>query len=129
MEPNHAKRHRYQNSYLDVHHYQVFGRKDKRRQPPEHIEHALGLRHQLSKLNKHWPVIVGEWSGLCTTAQLKELAAAGKASLVRHSYVAAQLLAFQQSRGWFFWTYRTEKMMRLELSCRRKNGWLPKSYE
>lgn len=98
----------YINMFIDTHHYQTFSKKDKKRNVFEHIERALKeLPGQLAKMGKAHPVIVGEWSLALDTASLEGLDEVGREAAIR-AFAAAQLLAFQNTRAWFFWSYKTQ---------------------
>ncbi len=99
---------KYQNILLDTHLYQCFSPFDK----------ALTVQGHLDKTRHDWgslgekisrPIIVGEWS-----LGLDKQAFYGMDERVQHAatkaFADAQLEAFKQTRGWFFWSYKTETM-------------------
>lgn len=117
----------FQNRVLDVHLYQVFGRKDKRRDGAGHIAQALHWRRLLDKVGQRWPVIVGEWSAALDGRTFHGLSAA-EIEAIRRGYVAAQLLAFAGTRGWFYWSYRMEGNPAWSYRDAVENGWFPTEY-
>jgi glucan 1,3-beta-glucosidase len=67
------------------------------------------------------PAMCGEWSlGL----NLERMDAFQEDVALR-AYAAAQLLAFEQYRGWFFWSYRTETTPGWCFRDCVARGWLP----
>jgi glucan 1,3-beta-glucosidase len=132
----------YENVICDVHRYQCFDSAeiemdihshlrmtgDKWRQEAQEIQGELGL-----------PAIVGEWS-LGFDPEFVALWPGPFRHALRHmddfqknvayrAYGAAQLLAFERYRGWFFWSYRTEATPEW---CFREcvaRGWLPRRFQ
>lgn len=117
----------FQSRAMDVHLYQVFGKKDKRRNASGVLAHTLAWSKLLKKVGRHWPIVVGEWSVALNGSSLKGLPKE-QIRQARRAYAATQLLAFEQTEGWFYWTYRTETMD--DWSYRRgvEKGWLPSDF-
>lgn len=98
----------YKNVMLDVHLYQCFSAEDK----------ALDLAGHIDKTQNEWanifeqsdkPVMVGEWS-LGLDPQTFVGMDANQEKEASKTYAKVQQLVFDQSAGWFFWTYKTEDM-------------------
>ncbi|KAI4253219.1 MAG: hypothetical protein LQ352_003819 [Teloschistes flavicans] len=121
---------------IDTHQYQIFSPGEVGRSPSEHVSTACGLGPKLASTNK-W-IVVGEWTGAQTdcakwlnglgkgarydgtfpdstytgscdgkyTGTVSNLSSNDKDNL--RSYVEAQLDAYEQHTGWFFWTWKTE---------------------
>ncbi|KAL8663463.1 MAG: hypothetical protein Q9202_003880 [Teloschistes flavicans] len=121
---------------IDTHQYQIFSPGEVGRSPSEHVSTACGLGPKLASTNK-W-IVVGEWTGAQTdcakwlnglgkgarydgtfpsstytgscdgkyTGTVSDLSSNDKDNL--RSYVEAQLDAYEQHTGWFFWTWKTE---------------------
>ena len=124
------------NVMLDTHQYQIFSPGQVSQSPSDHVSSACGLGPKLKSVNK-WTV-VGEWTGAQTdcakwlngygkgarydgtfkdsyyvgscdgkyTGSVQNLSGDDKKNL--RSYIEAQLDAYEQHTGWFFWTWKTE---------------------
>lgn len=104
----------YKNVWLDCHLYQVFTPEDKALSVEEHLQKVQGEWSGLiKKLQESRPVLIGEWSaaldlkGLNQTEQEEALL----------SYADAQIATFSQAKGWFYWTYKTERDSAWNLRC------------
>ncbi|KAA8904188.1 glycoside hydrolase superfamily [Sphaerosporella brunnea] len=125
------------NVILDTHKYQVFSPGENSMNINDHIGTACSFGRMLRTCDK-W-TIVGEWSGALTdctkwlngigrgarydgsfpgswwvgsctkrtSGSINQFSAAGKAKTRR--YIEAQLDAYEQGAGWFFWTWKTEQ--------------------
>lgn len=99
---------RFTNMYLDVHLYQTHGTRDRRRSFKKHLKLASIKRLKLlSKVQKRWPIVVGEWSVALPSGLYKGLTTNEKHALLL-AYAGAQVYAQSQVAGWFYWTYITE---------------------
>ncbi|KAI5781505.1 glycoside hydrolase superfamily [Geopyxis carbonaria] len=124
------------NTILDTHQYQVFSPEQLKLSVDDHVQAACGIGRQLQGVDK-WTVC-GEWSAAMTdcTWQLngvgrqtrwegefpgssRQGTCDGKRSgstagwsesekSATRRYVEAQLDAYEQADGWFFWTWKTE---------------------
>jgi len=130
---------RHTNVLFDIHRYQCFSREDLDMDIHGHLhkagvlwaEEARDIRREL-KL----PTIVGEWS-LGLNLEVVSLWAEGpydhaltdlgefQRDLAYRAYAAAQLLTYEQYRGWFFWSYRTETTPEWCFRECVERGWLP----
>ncbi|HEX3797767.1 MAG TPA: glycoside hydrolase family 5 protein [Verrucomicrobiae bacterium] len=118
----------YKNVILDTHMYQCFGDEDKKRDIEEQVDFAVVHRKtQLDAMREKHRCIVGEWScGLPphTTRAMKGLTQdAGM-----RAYAAAQLLSYDTTDGWYFWTYRTEASGGWNFRNCVERGWMPEKY-
>jgi glucan 1,3-beta-glucosidase len=118
----------YSNVILDTHMYQCFSDEDKERDISGQIEvAAVERKNQLDKMQQELPCIVGEWS-----LGLPEKSFDGLDSLARdaamRAFGAAQLVSYETTRGWFFWTYRTEDGGGWSFRDSVTRGWLPEKY-
>lgn len=84
---------------MDCHFYQIFGAADKRRSLAGHLAKARARRGLVRKLRLWQPVIVGEWSGALPIRATPE---------ETREYIEAQQQGFQDTLGWFYWTYKME---------------------
>lgn len=130
------------NVIFDVHRYQCFARED--------ID--LDIHGHMNKVLHDWrregeaieaeltlPCICGEWS-LGMDLQEVSLWAEGpfnsaldgldafQRTVAFRGYASAQLATFEQMRGWFFWSYRTEVTPAWCLRDAVERGWLPASF-
>lgn len=120
------RRKKYGNLYLDRHHYQAYSRRDKRLGMEGHMRKTLkALPKALQKMRRRQPVIIGEWSLALDSQTLK-----GFNNLQQHAarraYAAAQLIAFENIAGWFYWSYKTDEGGVWSFRDAVENGWLPK---
>lgn len=125
------------NVILDTHQYQVFSPGELARSLDQHKDAACRIGWTLRGTDK--PTVVGEWSGALTdctkhlngvgrgarwegnfpgsswqgscanrvTGSINDLGQEEKDKTRR--YVEAQLDAYEQGAGWFFWTWKTEQ--------------------
>jgi glucan 1,3-beta-glucosidase len=94
------------NVIMDTHLYQCFSKQDKVRTAQQHLEFALNRKQALDEMQREeLPAIVGEWS-----IALSERAMAGLSTLqvasVKRAYASTQLLNYEGTRGWFYWSYK-----------------------
>jgi glucan 1,3-beta-glucosidase len=85
------------------------------------------------------PVVVGEWSlgldihavsPIAPSTSHDALAALDpfQREIALRAYGAAQLIAFEQCAGWFFWSYRTERTTEWCFRECVERGWLPSRF-
>jgi glucan 1,3-beta-glucosidase len=119
----------FQNVILDVHLYQCFNEEERQREAAKHIAiAAVDRRRQLDEMKKQLPLIVGEWSLGLPPESLRGLDRLARDAAMR-AFGAAQLLSYESTRGWFFWTYRTEAGGGWSFRDCVKRGWLPEKLE
>ncbi|HSW66472.1 MAG TPA: glycoside hydrolase family 5 protein [Bacillota bacterium] len=95
-------------TYIDTHHYQVFSPLDKRLSVRLNLLRThWQLPRKLARMNRHHPVVVGEWSLTLGGSNLAKYSGDKRRALLKE-YARLQLKAYQRSAAWFFWTYRTE---------------------
>ncbi len=116
------------NTLLDTHPYQCYSDADKNRDFKAHIEKAaIGRAQLLDEMQKQLPTIVGEWS-LCLRGPGVDKSSDFVKELGYRAYAAAQLLSYETSRGWFFWTYKTQSRPEWSLRDCVERGWMPDSF-
>ncbi|MCB1630951.1 MAG: glycoside hydrolase family 5 protein [Pseudomonadales bacterium] len=133
----------FENVWFDVHRYQCFDRADIDMDIHGHLhkagvqwkDEALAIQHELGV-----PAIAGEWS-LGLDLKVVSLWAPGpynhalermdrfQENTAYRGYAAAQLLAFEHYRGWFFWSYRTETTPAWSFRDCVERGWLPPRFQ
>ncbi len=116
------------NVLLDAHLYQCFSDADHQRDLAGQIEvAAVERKDQLDKMQKQNPCIVGEWSLGLPPAALAGLDPLAREAGMR-AFGASQLVSYERTRGWFFWTYRTEAGGGWSFRDCVNRGWLPEKY-
>jgi len=133
----------FENVIFDVHRYQCFERADLDMDIQGHVHKAGVLwSREAAQIQGDLgvPAIAGEWS-LGLNLQVVSLWAPGpynhalehmdafRQDLAYRAYAAAQLLAFERYRGWFFWSYRTETTPEWCLRECVRRGWLPGRFD
>jgi glucan 1,3-beta-glucosidase len=129
---------RLENVVFDVHRYQCFDRADLDMDIHGHLQKAgVTWREEADAIQRELgvPAICGEWS-LGLDLKVVSLWAEGpfdhalqpldafQENVALRAYAAAQLLAFEHYRGWFFWSYRTETTPAWCLREAVQRGWL-----
>ncbi|HEX7653079.1 MAG TPA: glycoside hydrolase family 5 protein [Verrucomicrobiae bacterium] len=113
------------NVLLDTHLYQCFSPEDNRRDINEQLVAAgSGRTEQLLKMQAHHACIVGEWS-LGLPPKTMEGLTAFTCDEAMRAYAATQLLSYERTRGWYFWTYRTEEKGGWNFRAGVERGWFP----
>lgn len=116
---------KYQNTYIDTHEYQVFSDTDRGLDTAGHLRKTTGVvPRRLERMAQRHPVVVGEWSLALDPLSLRELNAQEKEAAYR-AYGAAQLLAYDRTAAWFYWSYKTEEGGVWSLRSCIERGWLP----
>ncbi len=118
----------YVNVLLDTHPYQCFTDDDRKRDLHGQVAFALLERRKLlDEMKRQLPCIVGEWSCALPPESLggrKGL----ELDIAMRAYGDAQLVNFDATRGWFFWTYKTEEGGAWSFRDCVRRGWLPDRY-
>ncbi len=118
----------YVNVLLDTHPYQCFTDDDRKRDLHGQIEVALvGRQKLLDDMRRQLPCLVGEWSCALPPESLKGRTGLALDTAMR-AYGDAQLINYDSTRGWFFWTYKTEEGGAWSFRDCVKRGWLPERY-
>jgi glucan 1,3-beta-glucosidase len=126
------------NVIFDVHRYQCFSREDLDMDIHGHLHKAgVSWREEAGSIQDDLgvPAICGEWSlGLDLKVSLwapgpyhhaPQAMDGFQEDVALRAYAAAQLLAFEPYRGWFFWSYRTETTPAWCFRDCVARGWLP----
>lgn len=87
---------------MDVHWYQ-FGKTRVTR----YFKSLAKKSHDIARLQRFQPVIVGEWSGMLSHKTLNGLSKEEQEAL-QNQHIQRQLQAYGSAQGWFYWTYKTE---------------------
>lgn len=119
----------YGNVILDTHLYQCFSDADRQRDLGAQIEVAAVERKlQLDRMRKQHSCIVGEWSLGLPPKSLAALDPLAHDAAMR-AFAATQLVSYESTRGWYFWTYRTEEGGGWSFRDSVNRGWLPEKYD
>jgi glucan 1,3-beta-glucosidase len=133
----------FEDVWFDVHRYQCFERCDLDLDIGGHVRKAaVDWREEADAIQRDLgvPAIAGEWS-LGLDLAVVSLWAQGpfdhaleRMDAFQHdtalrAYAAAQLLAFERYRAWFFWSYRTETTPAWNFRSCVERGWLPARYD
>lgn len=122
-----------QNILTDIHPYPCFGPWTAE-QLNEYV--AWGPKHADSIRGQHpEDMIVGEWSlGIAPTLQpvIKELPK-WRQDVIMRAFAHGELVSFEQTAGWFFWSYKVEArdpLMCVTWGFRAavERGWLPERF-
>jgi glucan 1,3-beta-glucosidase len=116
------------NVILDTHLYQCFDKEALSRSALEQLAFALDRNSTLDEMQRdELPTLVGEWS-----LSLPERAMTGLSTLQIESttrgYADAQLLNYEGTRGWFFWSYKLHQPGEWNFQHCIERGWLPSNF-
>jgi len=118
----------YSNVLLDTHLYQCFSDQDRLRTAQEHIQFALDRKKTLERMElEELPTIVGEWSLGTPDEVWRGLSPLQKAVLKR-AYGDAQLLSYENTHGWFYWSYKLEHDSDWNFRHCVERDWLPRNF-
>jgi len=118
----------YSNVLLDTHLYQCYTEGDRKNDIFAHVEIAgLERKRQLDKMQQQLPGIVGEWSCALDPQSLRGVKGFKEEAAIR-AYGSAQLISYETTQGWFFWTYKTEGGGGWSFRDCVKHGSLPDQY-
>jgi glucan 1,3-beta-glucosidase len=73
------------------------------------------------------PAIVGEWSLALPEQAMRGLSPLQIAS-VKRAYADTQLLNYEGTRGWFFWSYKLQHASEWNFRYCVERGWLPGNF-
>jgi glucan 1,3-beta-glucosidase len=125
---NFMKQPEYSNVLADTHLYQSFNDEDRQRTAQEQITFALNRKKTLDQMQQEeLPTFVGEWSLALPNRSMRDLSPFQR-DLVKKAYADAQLLSFEGTRGWFFWSYKLEQDSEWNFRYCVERGWLPDSF-
>lgn len=118
----------YSNVIIDTHLYQSFNKEDKVRTAQEQIVFALNRKSMLEKMQQEeLPTFVGEWS-LALPYHSRQDLSSFQGDLVTGAYADTQLLCFENTRGWFFWSYKLESNSEWNFRYCVERGWFPERF-
>lgn len=118
----------YANVIMDTHLYQSFSREDHERTAQEQLIFALDRKDVLDRMQREeLPTFVGEWS-LALPGRSMENLSPFQSDLVNGAYADTQLLSFENTSGWFFWSYKLESNSAWNFRYCIERGWLPANF-
>lgn len=98
----------FSNVILDTHLYQCFDEAGRKRTAQEQLEFALNRKTALDEMqHEELPTIVGEWSLSLPEHSMRGLSPF-QISAVKRAYADTQLLSYEGTHGWFFWSYKLQ---------------------
>jgi glucan 1,3-beta-glucosidase len=116
------------NVVLDTHLYQCFGKQDKIRTAREQLEFAINRKNELDQMQgEELPTIVAEWSLALPGSDMSGFSPF-QVSSVKRAYASTQLLNYEGTRGWFFWSYKLEHPSEWNFRYSVERGWLPGNF-
>ena len=125
---NFMKAPEYSNVIIDTHLYQCFGDEDRERTAQEQLVFALNRKSTLEQMQREeLPTFVGEWSLALPDRSMENLSSF-QGELVTGAYAGTQLLCFENTRGWFFWSYKMESNSEWNFRYCVERGWLPEHF-
>lgn len=113
------REHRFVNTYLDTHMYQVFGEVKSDMSMFELSEFIHEKRYKkIKELKQYTKVIVGEWSCALPHLTREQIKDQSTLDATYHWLSNQLLLTFEEADGWFFWNYKLS-----EASTKKHIGW------
>jgi glucan 1,3-beta-glucosidase len=118
----------FDNVVLDTHLYQCFSDQDKTRSARGHLQFALNRKEALDRMQREeLPTIVGEWSLALPNRAMNGLSSLQTTSVTR-AYADTQLLNYEGTNGWFFWSYKMERPSEWNFRHCVESGWFPENF-
>jgi glucan 1,3-beta-glucosidase len=116
------------NVILDTHLYQCFSDADRDRTVRGQLAFAINRKEALDDMQREeLPTMVGEWS-LALPGQAMDGLSPFQISSVKRAYADTQLLNYDGTRGWFFWSYKLQHTSEWNFRYCVERGWLPGNY-
>jgi glucan 1,3-beta-glucosidase len=112
---------------LDTHIYQCYTEDDHKLDAAGHARKALGRPDEFAKMQRGRPAIVGEWSVALNPKSLEGLTGFARETAIR-TYGQAQLLSYERTGGWFYWSYKLEPKWDWNFRHCVERGLLPERY-
>ncbi len=118
----------FSNVILDTHLYQCFDEAARGRTAQEQLEFAIKRKVALDEMqSEELPTIVGEWSLSLPQQSMRGLSPFQVAA-VKRGYADTQLLNYEGTRGWFFWSYKLQTESEWNFKYCVERGWLPGNF-
>lgn len=117
----------YKNVILDTHFYHCFAEEDTRLSMGEILNKVMTVRTaEIKEMSQYFKIIIGEWSlGIHPEFTFKNIGATGVDAGTR-AYGGAQIYAYENAEGWFFWSYKlmNDGMLTWDYRKCTEKGWL-----
>ncbi len=118
----------FSNVILDTHLYQCFSAADKDRTALEHLSFAINRKTTLDEMqSEELPIMVGEWS-LSLPGQAMSGLSPFQIASAKRAYGDTQLLNYEGTRGWFFWSYKLQHASEWNFRHCVERGWMPETF-
>lgn len=118
----------FSNVILDTHLYQCFDEASRGRTAQEQLAFAINRKAVLDEMqHEELPTIVGEWSLSLPGHAMRGLSPF-QISLVNRAYADTQLVNYDGTRGWFFWSYKLQSDGEWNFRYCVDRGWLPGNF-
>jgi len=118
----------FSNVILDTHLYQCFDEESHKRTAQQQLEFAINRKNALDEMQRdELPTIVGEWSLSLPGRAMRDLSPLQVSSVTR-AYADTQLLNYEGTRGWFFWSYKLQSSSEWNFRYCVNRGWLPDNF-
>ena len=118
----------FSNVILDTHLYQCFDEAARGRTAQEQLEFAIKRKAALDEMqSEELPTIVGEWSLSLPQHSMRGLSPFQVAA-VKRGYADTQLLNYESTRGWFFWSYKLQAQSEWNFKYCVERGWMPGNF-
>ena len=118
----------FNNVILDTHLYQCFDAKDKPLTAVEQLACALNRKETLDEMQREeLPTIVGEWSLSLPGHAMRGLSPLQIESVTR-AFADTQVLNYEGTRGWFFWSYKLEDNSEWNFRYCVERNWLQRDF-
>ncbi len=117
-----------ENIATDVHYYQCFWEEHKRLELHEHIAYPLErVLPRIRDYNHVGDQVVGEWSLSFGEPKWWEKLDPTRKLMAYQAFATAQIYAYSEACGWFFWSYRVEGWPAWSFVDAVRLGYLPQS--
>lgn len=118
----------FENVILDTHLYQCFDKAAKSRTALEQLAFSLNRKTMLDEMQQEeLPTMVGEWSLSLPKRATTNLSVL-QTEFVTRGYGDTQLLNYDGTRGWFFWSYKLAYPSEWNFRHCVARGWLPSTF-
>lgn len=111
----------YENIMIDLHNYYCFGEDNQKLPMSEHLKRPLDHK-TFEEYGRKERLLIGEWSlSMPFNQDVNEL----EKECYYRAFAATQLIAYEKTDGWFFWSYKTENRPNWSFRDAVEMGWFP----